>query len=280
MMGCFSKKPTPTDSRRTVDDDYDMPDGHPTSYKVWIDGAENVHESMNIKMRSRGEHDNGYPAGLTVHWDSGWALKKGMFWNPFPALQAGIFGDIEPYAKQKAVQCLKSGVKNGYLYLVMDVLGRNYQSRPLTKWGYHAGKSYHPDLGYSLSKHLVGVEIKSPGKVKKQSNGKYKTWFGQEFEEKFVRYVEKEDNRESGYYVMFTKEQEESLVDLCCKLWMGSPVVDGKRVFKIKYIVGHDTISPGRKSDPGGSLSMTIKDLQNYVRKELLGKGFSENELE
>ena len=162
----------------------------------------------------------------------------------------------------------------------MDLLGKVYQSRPLTKWGYHAGKSHWTGLGYSVSSKLVGIEVKSPGKVRYLGSNKYKTWFGQVFDKSLVRTISKtEDNIEKGHYVMFTKEQEDSIVNLCCNLWMGSPKIDNKRVFKIKYILGHDSVSPSRKTDPGGSLSMTIPKLQEAVRKELIVMGFGDEDL-
>ena len=59
-----------------------------------------------------------------------------------------------------------------------------------------------------------------------------------------------------GWYEKFTDDQELSLAKfLAWQMKMG-----------VEYIVGHDEISPGRKSDPGGSLSLP---LQEFVDKKV-----------
>lgn len=282
------KKSSRDDQARTVSDAHtttpvwprqgeDIP-ATEVDYRVWVPGAENVHETEGIKQKTRGEYMNGYPAGIIIHWDSGWTLDPKNYWNPFPALQR-MTSSLEKMARKKALETMKLGVSNGYLYMVMDVLGNVYQSRPLTKWGYHAGQSYYKTLGYSVSDKLCGIEVKSPGKVTKKGN-KFVTWFGQEFTEEFIRYSAGKDNVSEGHYVMFSKEQEIQLLDLCCKLWLHSPRLSGnRRVFRIDQILGHDSVAPGRKTDPGASLSFTIPEFQERVRNELIKLGYSKEEL-
>lgn len=269
------------DQQRTVTDDHvtapaEPSPGHtPTNevdYRVWIPGAENVHQTEGIKQKTRGEYADGYPQGIVIHWDAGWALDPGNYWNPFPRLQT-LTTSLDKMARKRAIGTMRLGEQNGHLYMAMDVLGRIYQSRPLTKWGYHAGKSFYPGLGYSVSNQLCGIEVKCPGKVTKKGE-KFVTWYGQEFDGTQVRWSDGKDNIAKGWYVMYSREQEDMLVDLCCKLWIHSPEIDGSKVFKIKYIVGHDSVSPGRKTDPGASLSVSITEFRELVKSELMKRGY------
>ena len=79
IKSIFKSKPDTDYDSRVPSDDYTPVDNHPTNFKLWIPFAENVHKTLGIKMRSRGEYRYGYPEGLVVHWTAGWQLKRG-FW--------------------------------------------------------------------------------------------------------------------------------------------------------------------------------------------------------
>lgn len=265
-----TKTPTVRDDLQRVPDDsgYRPGDNSPTNFKLWYPKAENVHQSSGYKMRSRGEYKSGYPRALTVHWHSGWALLKGFWMRPFP-FQTPSTPKLKAMARDYALRCMKGGAKNGYLFFSMDVFGNIYQSRPLNKHGYHAGSSHHPALGYNISDESAGMEILSPGKLKVK-NGKYLTWFGLEIPAEQVRHIAEDvGNIKKGFYCMFTKEQETSLIEFTAWLKENSPKVSGADVFKIANLNGHDEVAPNRKTDPGGSLSMTIEQLKTAVRARL-----------
>lgn len=247
----------------TPDDAYE---NFPTGYKVWLPSAENIHQTEDIKMRTRGEYAFGYPRGLVVHFTAGWHVHKSWIskLNPFPKLQARLQG-IKKMSRDYALRTAKGGVKNGYNFLVMDILGNVYQSRPMDKWGYHAGKSYWQGVGYSVSQDFAGVEILGPGRLDKKGD-KYFTWFNQEIPADQVRYIEDPVHGDKGYYAMFTAEQEESLKKLIVEMYNCSPIVKGKPVFDIDNVAGHHEVSPGRKNDPCGSLSMPMKQLRAEVK--------------
>lgn len=186
------------------------------------------------KSRTRGSYANGYPVGAIVHFTAG--RRSG--------LKAGM-------AEQ---------VKNGYTYFVIDKDGNIGQNFSLDSWGYHAGQSSYPGLGESVSSKLVGIEIQAAGKLEKSGAG-YKTWFGEPVPAAEVRVIaQKTDNQEAGAYQAYTAAQEESLIRLLTWLHENNPAV-----FQHKYVLGHDEVSPGRKNDPGGALSMTMPTLRKKL---------------
>jgi len=274
IRSLFRKK-SPThieDEVRTVDDSHlpvslPIPTRDGDEYKVWIPFAENAHKTEGIKMRSRGEYSEGYPKGLVVHFNSGWHLKRGTHLRPFPITNIGL--GIAKMARRYGLQTLSGGLKNGYLFLSMDVLGKIYQSRPLTKWGYHAGKSYWKTVGSSVSNDFAGVEILNPSTLSIK-NGKFITWFKYVIPNILVREAEARDNIAKGYYHVYSIEQEKSLLKLCVWLYNNSPTKGGEKVFKIENIVGHDEVSPGRKNDPGHALSCSMPEFRIKVEREIL----------
>lgn len=259
IKSIFKKKPS-YDETRMPSDDYTPVQNDPASYKLWIPFAENIHKTMGIKMRTRGEYHDGYPEGLVVHWTAGWQLKKG-FW-PIRDPSKKLIKMARDYAKFAG----NYAVESGYNFLIMDVFGNIYQSRTLDKWGYHAGKSYWRGLGYSVSKKLAGVELLNPGQLQKK-NGKFYAWYGLEIPKEYVRWVGSEDGYGVvGYFCTYTPEQEESLLRLCNFLEDNSPHKEnGSPVFKREYILGHHEVSKGRKSDPGGSLSIPMDEFRKSV---------------
>jgi len=236
-------------------------------YKAWIPFAENVHDTQGLKMKTRGEYSKGYPKGLVVHWTSGWHLKKGTHIRPFPLKNDQ--SKLKKMARKYGIRTIKGGVKNGYNFLAMDILGKIYQSRPLTKWGYHAGRSYWPTVGLSVSNEFAGIEILNPSTLRK-TNGKFMTWFKYAVPDYLVRQAEARENIAKGNYYMFSEEQETELLRLCVFLYNNSPVVGGEKVFEIGNIVGHDEVSPGRKSDPGHALSCSMREFRNKVGNAIL----------
>ena len=255
-----ARLPDDTHVDTTSDDEFQ---NYETGYRVWLPMAENIHKTEDIKMRTRGEYAFGYPRGLVVHFTAGWHVHKSWIakLNPFPKLNSMIAG-LEAQARTYALRTAKGGVKNGYNFLVMDVLGNVYQSRPLDKWGYHAGKSYWKGLGYSVSQDIAGVEILNPGRLDKKGD-KFYTWFKQEIPADQVRHIEDPLHGERGYYCMYTADQEEALKKLIVEMYKCSPIVKGRPVFEINNVVGHHEVSPKRKSDPSGSLSMSMQALRD-----------------
>lgn len=186
-------------------------------------------------MKSQGEYRKKYPEGLIVHFTAGHCETE-----------------------QDMINSMNWGRSQNLSFMGIGPTGRIYQATPLDRWGSHAGSSSWPTLGSSVSQYLVGVEIASAGKV--DSSGK--SWFGKTYAADRLRTVKKEANRQAGTYVKYTTEQEEALISLC--LWLKA---NNPQVFDFDLVLGHDEVSPSRKDDPGGSLSMTMPELRAELKR-------------
>lgn len=184
-------------------------------------------------MKKQGEYRKGYPEGAVVHFTAGRC-------------------DTE----REAQDSLQWGVDSGYTFFVIGPTGVVYQNFPLSHWGHHAGASSHPELGSSVSKYLVGIEVACAGRV--DSNGK--AWFNKIYAPERLRTVTAGANRQAGTYVKYTEAQEDALVELLVWLKKNNP-----QIFRTDLILGHDEVSPGRKNDPGGSLSVTMPQLRRNI---------------
>lgn len=188
---------------------------------------------------SKGKYKNGYPIGAIVHFTAGWN---------------------SPTA---AVSMLKDCAKRGLgVTFGIDYDGTLYQSMPLSDWGYHAGDSKWKGIDGSVSDDLVGIEICSGGMLENK-NGKFYTWFGKEVPFENVRHVSvtTDVGETLGAYEIFSPAQEATLIKLL--KWLKE---NNKEIFETKYILGHQEVSPGRKNDPGGSLSMGMSGLRKMIK--------------
>jgi len=191
------------------------------------------------RMKTRGGYESGQPEGAVIHYTSGQSAKTSLNW----------------------------GRKQGYCYFIIDRDGIIYQSFPLNRWGYHAGKSLCPVTDRSsVSKYYVGIELASAGKLSKINDDRYKSWFGNVYKGEEVRSHPGGANIVAGSYHVFTEEQEDALIKLLCWLKKNSKSFDFNRVF------GHDEICDplGRKCDPGAALSVTMPEFRGKLVEKFL----------
>lgn len=210
--------------------------------------------------KKRGNHPKGYPQGIVIHWTAGHrnGLKSG-----FDTMYAG-----------------------NHLYLLIDKDGNLGQTNPLNEWGEHAGVSSHPSFSGKVSQYFVGVEIQAAGELtahegnyypwwdrKKDANGNYNGPHQYLVKNRIpvdeVRFAKKKENIAEGYYHIYTPEQITALRKLVVWLHLNHP-----DVFKLDYVLGHDVVSPGRKTDPGGSIyidgkSLTISEFRDLCKEDV-----------
>lgn len=203
----------------------------------------------SVAMPTVGRYAAGYPVGALVHFTAGRCER----------------GDPD------AAATARYGATQSHSYFCISRTGRVYQTAPLDRWGYHSGKSYWTGLGNYVHQKIVGIEVCNAGRVKKTDRGFEPDWNkaggtkNTYYTADEVRLVSLSANIcEAGYYLRYSPEQEAALVDLI--LWMHGRKPD---VFKLKYVVGHDEVSPKRKNDPGGALSMTMPAFRAHLAAEI-----------
>lgn len=205
-----------------VEDDLDRGIYDPAGYsfgegKLWIPWA-----TLGKSGAKRGHYAKGYPTGLVVHWTAG--HRNGL------ALGNELMRDT------------------GMLYLIGDKDGNLGQSDPLNQHGYHAGKSSHKGAVGYVSDEYAGIELQAAGNLSKRADGYY-SWFGTKIPEAEIVTSSRNENIAAGTYHAYTQAQVLLLRRLGCWLYLNKP-----DVFSPDRIVGHDEVSPGRKSDPGAAL--------------------------
>lgn len=221
----------------------------------------NAKQDVSGRMKIQGRYSAGHPRGAIVHFTA---------------------GGSDPVAT------VEGGIGNGYCFFVIAPNGDVYQNFDLDGWGSHAGKSSHQKLGNSVSQYLVGIEICNAGKVQQIDDDTFRPWFNdpnhyrrcsepiprgvpkpaRDLKAAEVRYVERFHNREAGWYHCYTEAQETALIALL--LWLKS---NSPGVFSFEFVLGHDEVSPGRKNDPGGSLSVTMPQLRRQLIATYEGDG-------
>lgn len=213
-----------------VDDEPDRPSpGETGKGLLWYPKA----VRLDFDMKTQGVHHKGYPEIALVHHTAG---------------RCDTEADM--------IATMKWGRDQGYAFLGIGPTGVVYQAHPLNRWGWHAGASTHPDFGGFLSKFSVGIEVAAAGSV--DASGK--AWFGQKFPPERLRKADPKIHGVSGTFVKFTEAQEVALIEVIQWLIANKP-----DVLLPKYVLGHHEVSPGRKNDPGGSLSMGMGGLREKV---------------
>lgn len=219
-------------------------------------------KEMPYKLKQHGSYstEDGKPKMIVIHYT------VSPTWEKTPDEQAaGILSYFE---------------RQGFGTLVMATDGQIYRGKDydLEKKSWHSGKSFWKTAPGSRNIHHygIGVEVCCAGKVGKRRDGFYPAWHyedwridgklkkGKQPVQMRVREFEGAPGQKAGHYEQFTKEQEKSLINFCvwaCIHWDIDP----------ENIVGHDEIDlRGWKSDPGGSLSMTMKQFRDHIRKLLV----------
>ena len=257
IMSWFKEEPI-NDRPTNEDIDTDKPDDglevEEARKELWYPKA----IKTEGKQRTRGYYKHGYPQGAVVHFTAGRSRNK----------EEGGKRQADTHYEQGLRSVKHSVDKGAYTYFLISRDGTVFQNFPLNRWGYHAGKSYLPGLSGSVSDKLVGIEVMNAGKLEKKGDV-YHAWFtttskgDKPFYKHEVRYFSGSKNQAKGYYHKYSPEQEKALKELLLWLKHNNP-----EVFSLEKVVGHDEVSPGRKSDPGGSLSVAMKDYRRILLQE------------
>ncbi len=125
-------------------------------------------------------------------------------------------------------------------HLVIGRDGKIFQLVPFDTIAWHAGKSHHGNRT-GLNKYSIGIELDNPGLLMKTEEG-YKTWFGSEVPANLVLKAKHRNGNEEKYWHTYPEAQLMACQEICELLL---------QAYNIRYILGHEEIAPGRKTDPG-----------------------------
>ena len=194
---------------------------------------ETVYMSEFPLMKTHGFYEHGFPQGAVIHLTAG--------------------------NETIGHQSVQYALSQDHCYFVIDMMGIVHQQFEIQKWGSHAGRSEYPGLGTSLSKKLVGIEIQNPGKLVKKDIFDPISWFGKRYEK--AEYFDYDHNIEKGWYLPINGMQMRSLQKLIVDLKSIRP-----DVFDLDFVLGHDEIAKGRKTDPGGALGMNMDQFRSSLK--------------
>ena len=191
-----------------------------------------------------GEFTSGLPDTLVMHFTAG------------SSAESSVRHLSKPSAKASA-------------HLVIGRDGAVYQLAPFNIMTWHAGASSWGTRN-GLNKYSIGIELDNAGELNDNSNGTYLSWFNKAYPENEVFFGTHRHADEPSYWHAYTEQQLEVTFDICHLL------VDH---YKIKEILGHEEISPGRKTDPGPAFPL------DTLREEVLtdnrkSDGRAENRLD
>ncbi len=132
-------------------------------------------------------------------------------------------------------------------HLVIGRDGKIYQLAPFDEITWHAGASSWQGRN-GMNKYCIGIEIDNAGRLDKQGE-EYLSWFGKAYPPGEVFEGVHRNERKPTYWHRYTEQQIE-LVEELCELFL--------ETYPITQILGHEEVSPGRKSDPGPAFPLDV----------------------
>lgn len=135
-------------------------------------------------------------------------------------------------------------------HLVIRRDGTIIQCVPFDTVAWHAGKSSwigQNGKKYSgLNQNSIGIEIENWGPLKRTEAG-WSSWTGASVDSSKVMRARHKFGTPNGGWEIFTEAQVEATLEATQAIC---------EAYKIEDVMGHDDISPGRKSDPGPAWAM------------------------
>jgi N-acetylmuramoyl-L-alanine amidase len=141
---------------------------------------------------------------------------------------------------ESSVEALCDPKTKASAHLVIGRDGRITQLVPFDTIAWHAGKStYRGRTGFN--KYSIGIELDNAGRLTK-SGGGYHAWFGKAYSEAEVVEAVHRNESTPTFWHLYTEAQIAVVHEVCVNL---------VETYRITSILGHEEISPSRKSDPG-----------------------------
>lgn len=184
-------------------------------------------------------------------------------WRPSP----NIGGKLEPEyliihytagrSVEESVNWLTRREAKASAHVVIGRDGTIVQLVPFDTVAWHAGvSSWEGRTG--LNRWSIGIELDNAGRLTRHGDH-WRAWFGGRYEDDEVLVAtHKHETTPAGWH-MYTPEQIEAALEVSALLVNRYGLLD---------VLGHDDISPGRKSDPGPAFPMASFRARLFGRQE------------
>jgi N-acetylmuramoyl-L-alanine amidase len=154
-----------------------------------------------------------------------------------------------------SINWLANSAARASAHLVIGLDGTVTQLVPFDRVAWHAGPSRWDGLS-GLNAHSIGIELDNAGRLERKG-GRWCAWFGTALpDEEVMVGTHKHESRECGWHLY-------PAVQLDAALRVAEALV---AAYELRDVVGHEDISPGRKTDPGPAFPM------GSFRAHLLGR--------
>ncbi|MEM9930985.1 MAG: N-acetylmuramoyl-L-alanine amidase [Bacteroidota bacterium] len=145
-----------------------------------------------------------------------------------------------------SISWLTNPASRASAHLVIGRDGEITQLVPFNRKAWHAGRSEWNGL-VGLNHHAIGIELDNAGRLTRRASGWY-TWFGHLYPEgEVVEATHKNEDEPAGWHTF-------PEVQLLTAIGAASAIMQH---YELLDVVGHDDVSPIRKSDPGPAFPMT-----------------------
>lgn len=196
-------------------------------------------------------HDDGTPYAYRESPNKKGVLKPSYLVMHYTAGRSGV----------SSVNWLTNPEAKASAHLVISRDGTITQLVPFNRVAWHAGTSQWEGLS-GMNNHSIGIELDNAGVLTCQGNI-WKAWFGGEYhDEDVVEAIHKHETEMRGWHG-YTEKQTAAAIEV------GRALV---KQYKLKDVIGHDDIAPGRKRDPGPAFPM------ESFRAAVMGRRESEPE--
>lgn len=145
---------------------------------------------------------------------------------------------------ESTITWFKNQVSKVSSQIIIGKDGEIVQMAPLNVKTWHAGKSSWKGI-LGLNSHSIGIEIVNPGPLKKINDDAYSTWYGETIKSDNVIYEKHKITGKYGYWLKINEKQINALNEVVTAI---------KEKYNISEVLGHDDISPFRKTDVGPTI--------------------------
>jgi N-acetylmuramoyl-L-alanine amidase len=147
---------------------------------------------------------------------------------------------------ESSVNWFSNRIAQASAHLLIGRDGRITQFAPFDVVTWHAGKSQWKGLS-GLNKHAIGIELVNGGRLIKSGDNSICPVDQKRIpDEEVIKAVHKNEQKESLWHE-YTELQLRSAIQVAALL---------VKTYGLKDVIGHDDISPIRKSDPGPGFPM------------------------